>query len=352
MTTTSSFDVTIGIPVYNVEKYIRRSVLAALDQQFSGSTEILVIDDGSTDSSIDIVRDLHNSHPNGSKIRILKHERNEGVGISRNAIIENAKGEYLFFLDSDDYITADCIQKLYNKATSQQAEVVYGSVETVNSEGCIIDIGCSYLIQPDMVFNKEDELASFAFHNLHENLRNYVWNTLFKLSFIKSHHLKFPEIRFHEDVIFSADMVPLVTKAVLLSDITYYYVIRDNSLSNLQGRSLIALEEIQEFINIYTYVKNKNKSLTKKPYYEARCARSLTQMLYIISGVLKNRKIIKPSLSNKEIKEAMKHPASFSDILRFKKYKMANLAFYTLGILPSKITIAIITLIAKHKHLL
>ena len=349
---TKNYEVTIGIPVYNVEKYIRKSILSALDQVFEGTIEILVINDNSSDKSMNIVRELQESHPSGHNIHIISHSKNQGVGVSRNDILDNAKGKYLFFLDSDDFITANCIKELYKNAEVSEAEVVYGSVETVNTEGEKIDIGCSYLHQPNAIFNNHDELASFAFQNLHENLRNYVWNTLFRLSFIKNSGLRFPEIRFHEDVIFSTDMIPLVTKGVLISDITYYYVIRDHSLSNLQGRSSINIEEIKEFISIYTYVKNKNNSLKDKSYYEARCARSMTQMLYIISGVLKNRKVIKPSLDNKAIKDAMIHPASFKEIIKFKKYRIANLAFYSLSILPSWMTVAIITIIAKYKRLL
>lgn len=348
----TNYDVTIGIPVFNVERYIEKSLLSALEQEFDGSIEILVVNDNSSDRSMNIVRDLQSLHQKGPHIHIINHPENKGVGFSRNTILDNAKGKYLFFLDSDDYITKDCIKKLYIKAEQYDTDVVYGSVKTVTPNGQVKDIGCSYLQQPDAVFTEPDEFASFAFQNLHENLRNYVWNTLFKISFLKESDLRFPEIRFHEDVIFSTDMIPMVTKGVLLSDITYYYVIRNHSLSNLQGRSSINLEEIKEFISIYTYVKNKNKSLKDKSYYEARCARSMTQMLYIISGVLKNRKVINPPLEYAAIKKAMTHPATLKEILNFKQYKFANLAFYSLGILPSWMTIGIILLIAKYKHLL
>ena len=323
----TTYDVTVGIPVYNVEHYIRKCLLSILDQTFDGNLEILVVNDCCTDNTMEIIRELQETHPKGQQIFCHTQSENLGIGMSRNLIIEKAQGKYLLFVDSDDYITPDCIQKLYAEAEKNQAEVVYGSVKTINT-----NVELSYLSQPYKVFNKPDELASYAFQNLHENLRNYIWN--------------------NEDVIFSTDMVPLVTKAILLPDVTYYYVIRDNSLSNLQGRTTINLQEIMEFIDIYTYVKNKNQSLKGKPYYEARCARSMTQMLYIVSGLIKNRKIITPALTNKTIKDAMKHPASLLEIMTFKRYKMANLAFYVLGVLPGWLTVFIITVIAKYKHLL
>ena len=343
----TTYDVTVGIPVYNVEHYIQKCLLSILNQTFDGNLEILVVNDCCTDKTMEIIRELQETHPKGQQIFCHTQSKNLGIGMSRNLIIKKAQGKYLLFVDSDDYITPDCIQKLYAEAEKNQAEVVYGSVKTINT-----NVELSYLSQPYKVFNKPDELASYAFQNLHENLRNYIWNTLFLVSFLKEQQLEFPQSRFHEDVIFSTDMVPLVTKAILLPDVTYYYVIRDNSLSNLQGRTTINLQEIMEFIDIYTYVKNKNQSLKGKPYYEARCARSMTQMLYIVSGLIKNRKIITPALTNKTIKDAMKHPASLLEIMTFKKYKMANLAFYVLGVLPGWLTVFIITVIAKYKHLL
>ena len=99
-----AYDVTIGIPVYNVEHYIRRSLDSALNQQFQGSIELLILDDCSTDKSMNVVREIKENHPKGHHIRIINHHDNLGIGISRNEIIDNAQGKYLFFLDADDFI--------------------------------------------------------------------------------------------------------------------------------------------------------------------------------------------------------------------------------------------------------
>lgn len=347
-----AYDVTIGIPVYNVEHYIRRSLDSALNQQFQGSIELLILDDCSTDKSMNVVREIKENHPKGHHIRIINHHDNLGIGISRNEIIDNAQGKYLFFLDADDFITSDCIDKLYYQAEFHQTDVVYGSGRTVNGLGEPIDIGINYLSQPEKIFKEKDELASFAFQDTHIHLRDYIVNILFNRSFLLNHHLRFPSIRFHEDVIFSADLVPAVSRAILLPDLTYEHVIRKNSLSNYQGRTKINLDEIQEFISIYTYVKDKNKSLKSKKYYEARCARSMAQMFFIVCGILKNRQIIKPSPNNEMLRKAMKHPASIKEILTFKKFMITNLLYYSLGIMPNSLSIAAIYIIAKFKHIL
>jgi len=346
------YDVTIGLPVYNVEKYIRRSLLSALDQDFNGEIEIFIVNDCTKDQSMSIIEELKNIHPKGKNIHLINQPENKGLSAARNEIIENFHGKYLFFMDSDDYISKDCIRKLFVEAEAKNADVVYGALATIDEKGNPLDIGQDYLIQEYKALCNKDEFASFAFQNMHQHLRDYVTNVLFRDAFIKNNNLKFKNVRFYEDVMFSADLVPLVEIGIIIPDITYYYIIRHNSLSNYQGRLRIELDEIKTFIYIFNYIKNKNKELKDKPYYEARCARSMVQMLFILSGVLKNRKVITPPLTNNMIKDAMKHPASFSEIIKFKRYKLINLAFYVIGILPSFFSVYVIILIAKYKRLI
>lgn len=347
-----NYDVTVGMPVYNVEHYVRKSLTSVLDQTFPGTIEVLVVDDCGTDASMRIVEELKASHTRGEHVCIVRQPVNRGVGAARNLIIEQARGRYLFFLDSDDYITPDCIGKLYEQAERHQTDVVYGSLQTVAPDGSPLDIGQDYLHLPSMTFEQTDAFASYVFQDTHAHLSDYMVNILYRKAFLDSHHLRYPNLRFHEDVVFSADVVPLVTRAVLLPDVTYAYVIRDNSLSNYQGRKAITLQEIETFFRIYTYVKDKNKSLRDKPYYEARCARSMTQMLFIVSGALKNRAVIHPPLSDQSIRQAMRHPASLAQVLRFRRHRWVNLAFCLIGLLPARLCVWVVSLIAKRKHLL
>ena len=89
------YEVTIGIPVYNVEKYIRESLDSALAQTYP-NIEFLICDDCGTDSSIAIVEEYQNSHPRGKDIRIVQQPRNMGLGCARNRMIAEAKGKYIF----------------------------------------------------------------------------------------------------------------------------------------------------------------------------------------------------------------------------------------------------------------
>ncbi len=350
--TNNPYPVTVGLPVYDVEPYIRRCLLSILNQTFPGDIEILVVDDRGKDRSMDIVRELQAEHPRGQHIRILTQPENRGCWAARNRVLEEAQGTYVMLVDADDYIAEDCIEKLYRQATEHQAEAVYGSVQTVDADGKVIDIGHHYLHQPYLVLEGDDALANYAYQDTHSRLRDFIWNVLFSRAFIERHHIRFKEAWFNDDMICSSDTIPLVRRAVLLPDITYYYVIRDNSLSNYQHRSVIRLEEIEEFIRIFSYLKNKCLELREKPYFEARCTKGMILMFYMICGVLKNRDRITPALDDRQVKAAMVHPLHLRDIVGFRRYRLLNLLFYVIGRLPAGLTVWVITRLGKHKHAL
>lgn len=342
--------VTIGMPVYGVEKYIRKCMLSVLNQTFKEEIEILAIDDLGPDKSIDIIKELQATHPRGKYIRIITQPKNMGCWAARNRILEEAQGKYIFLLDSDDYISEDCIEKLYAEAIKHNAEAVYGSVMPVDETGKPKDIGQAYLTQPYMVFHEKDGLARFANKGLHPTFRDYIWNTLIRHDFIENNNIRFKQARFCDDIICSADMTPLVTDAVLIPDYTYFYVIRENSLSNYQYRKIIKLEEIKESFRVYSYLKEKCKDLRNKDYFETRCTKGMILMFYAVCGALKNRDRIQPKLSNSVIKSTMKHPLPFSEIIRFRKYKLVNLGFYLISILPARLSVFVINSIGKKKH--
>lgn len=346
------YKVTIGMPVYGVEPYIRKCMLSVLNQTFKDDIEIICVDDLGPDKSVEIIKELQATHPRGKIIRLITQPRNMGCWAARNRVLEEAQGEYILLIDSDDYISEDCIEKLYHQAKEHDAEVVYGSVLPVDLEGNTLDIGQDFLNQPYLVINEEDGLAKFANKQIHPTLRDFIWNILFRHDFIEKYHIRFKQARFNDDMICSCDMIPYVSKAVLIPDHTYYYVIRDNSLSNYQHRKEIKLDEIKEFIRIYSYLKNKCLELKDKSYFETRCTKGMILMFFMICGVLKNKDRIKPRLNNRIIRDAMRHPLCLSEILRFKNHKMSNIGFYFIGILPSTLSLLIIKLLGKKKHLL
>ncbi|MDR1668056.1 MAG: glycosyltransferase, partial [Bacteroidales bacterium] len=104
--------VTLSMPVYNVAPFVERALQSALNQTFE-NIEFLLVDDRGDDDSMDIVRRVVAQHPRGKDVRIIEHPVNIGTGAARNTAIDHASGKYLFFMDSDDEITEDAIEKLY-----------------------------------------------------------------------------------------------------------------------------------------------------------------------------------------------------------------------------------------------
>lgn len=346
------YKVSIGMPVYGVEKYIRKCLLSVLNQTFQDEIEILVVDDLGPDKSMDIVREIQTSHPNGKTIRILTQPKNMGCWAARNRILDEAQGKYLLLVDSDDYLSEDAVEKMYEAAEKYQAEVVYGSVESVDENGNSANFSQGDMKLPFKTLLKKDELASYANQNLHATLYNFIWNVLIQMDFLKKHQLRFHETRFADDILFETDMQPLIEKAVLLPYDTYYYVLRPGSLSNFQHRNEIKLSEIEQYIKIYSYIKNQVHELKKKPYYEIRCAKVMIYMFYIICGAIKNREKITPHLSDAMIRNAMKHPVKFREIVIFKKYKFTNFIFWFIGSLPASLSVFALRRLGKYKKLL
>lgn len=122
--------VSIIVPVYNVSVYVEDCLSSIVSQTYD-NIEVLCIDDRGTDDSMDIVRQYAKDD---HRIKIIQNERNIGLGATRNVGIRHASGNYLFFLDSDDYITADAIEKLVMTAEASEADIIYGGSQAFASE--------------------------------------------------------------------------------------------------------------------------------------------------------------------------------------------------------------------------
>ena len=113
---------------------------------------------------------------------------------------------------------------------------------------------------------------------------------MLRSDFLKKKHLRFRQTKFWDDVLFNADMQPLITSAAFISSLTYHYVIRDNSLSNYQKSDIIAVEEVRQHISNQEYLKRQSLTLINKSYFEVRITKMMRAMFYVITGALKNEK--------------------------------------------------------------
>lgn len=343
--------VTIGIPVYNAQEYIERCLISVFQQTFS-DLEILLIDDCGTDSSIEKAKALIKENPNGGKVRIIHHDHNKGVAEARNTILDMALGKYLFFMDSDDRISEDAIEKLYSKAVATNAETVWGSFLDVEFETDKILPSINGLGQyPDLELFGKDELAKYANQDLHEHLQQSIWNILYRADFIRNNGLRFKQHGSFDDGIFQAEMQPLVCRAVLMSDVTYYYYHRPNSLTHVIDRKGFKVSEAINAIEAIDCHRNICRSLSLKTYFDCRTTKVLKEAFYISIGILKHRDEMEEVVSDEQVKKIMTHPATIGQILKFKKYQLVNLLWYCLLLLPSSLFVIVLFKIAKIKKI-
>lgn len=339
------YDVTIGIPVYKSVDYIRRALESALAQTYP-SIEFLIIDDAGHDGSLDIIFEIEQKHPRGKDIRVICHQENHGVSASRNQIIDEALGEYLYFMDSDDIIAVNTIELLMQNIHQYNAEIVFGSYEKIELSGNKI----SYQY-PSIQLLQEDDLAGFAYRK-YAGIQASACNYLVKLSVIHDNHHRFINASYWEDMVFTFDLVTMISRAVLLPDITYSYICRENSLSHYQQRSIIPKYEIIQNVKAIAHIKHSSSKLLSKTYFPNRCLIIVMTDFYIACNIIKRRQTIQPLVTDEEIKNIMLHPASFLQICRFSNARFKNMSIYLLGKLPAFLCVTLITCIGKLKKLI
>ena len=231
--------VSIIVPVYNVEKYLVRC-LDSLVNQTLDDIEIIVVNDGSTDNSGELLKIYEDKYPD--KIKVFKKE-NGGLSDARNYGIPHATGEYIAFLDSDDYVELDTYEKMYKMAVEENSDMVECDFIWEYPGKSKIDTGIIYNGKKEMIVNA----------------RVVAWNKLIKRSIIKQAKVEYPKGLRYEDVEFFYKMVPYYNKVSFLKYPCIHYIQRDNSISNNQN------EKTGE---IFTVLDDVIKYYKEKELYE------------------------------------------------------------------------------------
>lgn len=341
------FEVTIGIPVFRALDYIGVTMQSALGQTFP-SIEFLIIDDCGADGTIEAVELLQRQHPRGAAIRILRNERNLGVGPSRNRIIQEARGKYLYFMDSDDTIELNTIELLVKTIQENKADVVYASYEQIDN---VRNTPTKRFVYSHVKLLEEDSLATYAFSH-YGSFQSSVCNCLIDLEFLRATKLKFIDAMFWEDMAFTYELVTMVKRAVLLPDITYHYLCRPNSLSNYQDREQLQRDEIMKNVSTIDYLKWKCYKLRGRSFIPSMSYNLQMNSFYIICHVLKYRQRITPPVSNSDLRSIMRPPMPLSCILGFPYRRMGNLVLWFIAHLPLWLFIPTIRLMGRVKKVL
>jgi len=216
--------ISVAIPLYNAEKYIAKSLTSVLDQDFQLPYEVVIVNDKSTDNSIEIVRNLCQSHPRGGIVNIIEQEKNTGVGWARNTILDNVKGKYLFFIDSDDWITKDCLSSLYEVAEKNNADITVGSISRVEEGTNRVIENIPY---PNVVI--EHENAGIYMQSLKLRTHVEMWNKLFRMDLLKKHNIRFIHVVM-EDVIWGFRAKAYAQRIAFIDKTTLIYNVREGSI--------------------------------------------------------------------------------------------------------------------------
>jgi len=342
------YEVTIGIPIYNMEIYLWRTLESALSQTYQ-SIEFLICDDASTDSSITLIEKYQREHSRGKDIRLIRHTQNVGIGETRNHLIAEAKTKYLYFLDADDIISENAIQLLHDAAERFQADLVYGSHEQIDmtTDGYPV----SSMVYKQHEFSHPDEYPTYVYRK-YEGIQAPIWNTLINLEWFRLTGLQFLPINYWEDFVLTMDLATYTSRVVLLSDVTYYYYRHSASLSNAKDSQKFAKDTIQKTIGAIEWVKGNSDRLKHKSYFPGRMVKVMMTDFYIVCNILKNKDKIQPAFSKRELRDVMKSPLTFRETISLKSRKFENLFLYMLGVLPPSISILIITILGKHRGLI
>lgn len=238
--------ISVIVPFYNSEEYLEEAVVSVIEQDYR-ELEIILVDDFSTDNSLQLAEDLR---IRDSRIRILRQPENRGVGPSRNYGVENASGEYLIFLDSDDYFKPGALNLLWQAAVREDMDVVIGSCDQVDEEGVVSD---------------HDRLSDFGYEGSFgaieggEAVRRWLrmdemflpvrpWGILIKTDLYKRSGLTFFPGD-HEDLSFTPFLYYFAGKVVYLEDLVLTYRIRMGSIINTPQ----SVSRMESYRNVWDY---------------------------------------------------------------------------------------------------
>lgn len=232
--------VSVIIPNYNEEKFIALTIESVLKQTYE-NIEILIVDDGSTDGSPEIIEEYSKKD---SRICFLKQE-NLNASIARNRAIEQAKGEYLYFLDSDDIVYPDSLIQMVTTAINTQADLVIGNMQEIDENG--------ETVTEDMFFSNNGESNDFTDFL---GILPAPPNKLFRAKVLKDNHIVFGNVRIGQDTNFYLKYLLCCKKIAYISDTIYGWRLVSNSMTHAMDFHIFDI--VYSFGDVKKFYKRNN----------------------------------------------------------------------------------------------
>lgn len=246
--------VSVIVPIYNVEKILKRCIDSLINQTLK-DIEIILVDDESPDNCPEICDEYAKQD---GRIKVI-HKKNGGLGYARNSGLEQATGEYIGFVDSDDYVKCDMYEKMYEAAKKYRAQVVYGGINYVNNNK--INKVDNYT-EENKVFNGIEEVRQVLMDTVSSDYSSKedskygasVCKGIFLKSFIIDNKIKFYSERNYvsEDSLFDIDLLTKVDKVVIIPGAYYYYDYNPTSLTSSYRR-----DRFEKNKELYKFAKQK-----------------------------------------------------------------------------------------------
>lgn len=237
--------VSIIIPVYNNEKFLEKCLTSVLNQTLK-DIEIIIINDGSTDGSLAILENYQNMNPN----IILVNQPNAGQAVAINRALDLACGEYVAFVDADDYVEPHMMETLYQEAKANNLDLVICNFSKVDTQGKLL----SYHDHSNFehkILERNQVIREFLL-NRKELVEGFSWNKLIKLSLFKDFNIRYPNIKY-EDIPTIFSILTKINRCKYINDNLYYYVQHAGSITNTKNKENIigfidSIEMIQDIL--------------------------------------------------------------------------------------------------------
>ena len=262
--------ISVIVPVYRVEKYLPACIDSILNQTFT-DFELILVDDGSPDRCPEICDE---TAKRDARVRAI-HQANAGLSAARNAGIEIAHGEWLGFVDSDDYIAPQFYEKLYQTAQRTDADCVMCSVQNVDESGKSID--SALMRVADEVKTGQEVLQKIGRDDVTPYLT--AWNKLYRRKLFNT--LRYPSGRQNEDVFVFAELFCQVQRAACVAEPLYFYRKRIDSIMN-SAVTLRNLDEMWAYVNCFEHLQQDDEESILKET-EKRVFAKLTGVYYRVT---------------------------------------------------------------------
>ena len=222
--------ISIIIPVYNVEPYIAECVESVMRQTYQGEIECILVDDCGRDNSIAVAEKIIADYQGPVTFRIFHHEHNRGLSAARNTGTDAATGDYIYYLDSDDYISDDCIEVLTQPLQKFEYDMVIGDILTFQTSAP------RHLLKRETgaILSKEDIVKGFYVEG---TLYDAACNKLWKKSLSQHHDLTFLVGQLHEDDLWMYKCCECMQTMYIQNQTTYYYRMTEGSIMHTRTRN-------------------------------------------------------------------------------------------------------------------